>query len=231
MGQMLFPGEGSGSGGSYGCTIVCVLSIAAILYFGGWNWISSLFTDNSYPMCVMAEELNLRESGSMNGKIVTTKKYGEIVNVIDKDGTIWAKVKTDKETGYMSLRGLLSKEDFNRLNMAWGDSESRETVYELRWRKALVAFVSENLTNEDFHLFEAKGKNFWSHKTLGGHGCCAFILENRGTNERYAAIYSFDENYNPRCEQKEFGVNKNMTIKKISFKNGIDDIIYKKTHR
>lgn len=217
MGQMFFPDEDQ-----YGNVThtkrwerVLLSIICTMLIGGGVYWLLDkydVFSSNKNTMYVIAEGLNLREDKGTRSDIITFADYGEHVKVLSRDETIWANVKYNDNEGYMSLKGLAPKEDFNRLDAIWGDDNIRGEVYDLRDRASLLSFARKSSITNYFKLYSVENgnRNYWSY-SLGGTHIFAFILCNMNTNERCAAIYSYKDG-KPVCELGKMSITHNQGI-------------------
>lgn len=225
MGQMFFPDEDQYGNKTHtfkwGRTLVVVIGI--LLLGGGGYWLSEkydLFSNSSDTMYVIAEGLNLRSGKGTNSDIITFAEYGERVKLLKRGETIWAKVRYEDNEGYMSLKGLASKEDFNRLDALWGDDKIRGDVYDLRDRASLLDYSIKKKLSSDFKLYTIEGtcRNYWS-RSLNKKHVFAFILDNRNTGERCAAIYSYTDG-EPVCELSDISIQKEQGVDEVFFNDG-----------
>lgn len=225
MGQMFFPDEDQYGNKTHtfkwGRTLVAVIGI--LLLGGGGYWLSEkydLFSNSSDTMYVIAEGLNLRSGKGTNSDIITFAEYGERVKVLKRGETIWAKVKYEDNDGYMSLKGLASKEDFNRLDAMWGDDKIRGEVYDLRDRASLLDYSIKKELCSGFKLYSIEGtyRNYWS-RSLNKKHVFAFILDNRNTGERCAAIYSYTDG-EPVCESSDISIKKEQGVDEVFLNDG-----------
>lgn len=225
MGQMFFPDEDQYGNKTHtfkwGRTLVAVIGI--LLLGGGGYWLSEkydLFSNSSDTMYVIAEGLNLRSGKGTNSDIITFAEYGERVKLLKRGETIWAKVRYEDNEGYMSLKGLASKEDFNRLDALWGDDKIRGDVYDLRDRASLLDYSIKKKLSSDFKLYTIEGtcRNYWS-RSLNKKHVFAFILDKRNTGERCAAIYSYTDG-EPVCELSDISIQKEQGVDEVFLDDG-----------
>lgn len=225
MGQMFFPDEDQYGNKTHtfkwGHALIVFISI--LLLGGGGYWLSEkydLFSNSSDTMYVIAEGLNLRSGKGTNSEIITFADYGERVKVIKRGETIWAKVKYEDNEGYMSLKGLAPKDEFNRLDALWGDDKIRGEVYDLRDRASLLDYSIKKKLSSEFKLYtvERAYRNYWS-RSLNKKHVFAFILDNRNTGERCAAIYSYTDG-EPVCELSDISMQKEQGIDEVILNDG-----------
>ena len=221
---------------SSGCGIWIVMTIITLLPFGVfryWSdikaWIGGKEPDPATKAFVFAESLNLRGGPEESeGNVMDRLAYGTVVYLQPGGTDEWKVAKVGDMQGYVSAAGITGLENFNLLENVWGDEAARSTVVELRYRDALMRFCHDR-NDSDYKLYclDNKGKNVWRSKSLGGHGTFAFILDNKATGARVAAVYSFDEANLPFCQTLETVSNSGTYIKKVTVnKKGDYRIVY-----
>ncbi len=202
--------------------ILVVVGVLAILYFLGRHKISDIIEPEpeSSSMYVMAEHLNFRQSPGTQGRILEAASYGEEVTILNKNETIWARVSYNGQEGYMSLNGLLTAEEFQKLEKTWGDEQVRRDVYTLNDRKALVSFASEFSPSDEYKLYYKSRRQqfYWSGKLSGRH-VFAFVLVDQANNQGCAAVYSFT-NDTPMCEKREMNISRPRCIRNVNYRQG-----------
>lgn len=232
------------SSGKGGCMkyILIIAAIYAVIKF--WPTITGWFSSNDNneknaqnTEYVIAEAMNLR--ATPDGEIIGRATYATPVEILGYGTGDWVQVKTDGQIGYISMSGIASSEDFNRLNSIWGDEATRESIVEIRFRRALVDFCNANHLSPNYQLYgnDKKGRNVWTSKKLGGKEVFAFILDDKSTGSRWASIYTFDKDGNFGCELSDGSVGTNKFIKRIkvgrhglySFEYGKDNTIENST--
>ena len=208
--------------------IIAAVGVLAGLYFIGRNKIEgiSIAEQEVGSMYVMAEHLNLRQAPGTGSKILTAASYGEEVTILNIEETIWARVSYSGQEGYMSLNGLLTAEDFQKLEAVWGDEQIRNDVYQLNDRKALVAFASELAPSDSYKLYykARRQQYYWSGKLSGKH-IFAFLLVNQANNQGCAAVFSITDD-TPVCEKQEMNISRPRCIRNVSYRQGTYSIHY-----
>ena len=204
--------------------LLFILIFVGVPYLKNVDW-DKMFSGNSQPMCVMAEGLYLREKRGTESNTIMSACYGEIVEVIEKDETIWVRAKYKGKEGFMSIKGLLNQEDFNHLDSLWGNRETRDIITDLRDRMSLVLFIN-NTQNKNYHFYhsDSNGKLFWSGRLEGKH-VFAFILYDVSEGKKIAAMYSYINGV-PVCESTDKDLAIESYIKKVTYSEGVYQIEY-----
>ena len=151
------------SSGKGGCMkyILIVAAIYAVITF--WPTITGWFAGNTgseentqNTEYVIAEAMNLR--AAPDGEIIGRVTYATPVEITGYATGEWVQVKTDGQTGYISISGIASSEDFSRLNSLWSDAATRESIVEIRFRRALVDFCNANHLSPNYQYMAMKRK-------------------------------------------------------------------------
>jgi len=219
------------SGGNRGgCLTLVIIIVALYAIFKLWPTIISWFTSNgdddnisADTEYVIGETMNIRSTP--DGEIIGKADYGTPVVVVESTLGEWKKVNANGISGYISKSGLCSETEYHHLTALWGDSYTRNKVVEMRYRKALADFCVTNDLSAGYKLYgrEKNGGNIWSSKNVG----FAFILDYKEYGNRIAAVYSFDDNNNFKCELKDSEVGNDKYIKRVTVnRSGKYSIIY-----
>lgn len=230
--------SGSNGGWGFGCLIII---IAAVLYFGGWNWIKERFSggDEEKPnvvnMYVLVESLNLRSTPDSSAPVLATLGYGQDLYTNNQATKGWTRVSVNGQEGYVASTYIGTNDELMALQDIWGDDATRQAVTDISYRRALIEFIRWSKGSTDFRKFGgytlyASGKNsgnVWQHKSLGGYGVFAFILEHKGSSGRTAAICTFNSQDEPNISLVNDKVASSQIIKKVSYQRGKYELVFR----
>lgn len=218
--------------------LVFLVVIALVLYFGGWNWIKGLFSDgghqdNRASAYVLVESLNMRADASTNSNVLCTLGYGQQVYLGAVSQQNWLAVSVDGQNGFVDSTYIGTIEELQALQYVWGGDGTRNTVTDVRHRRALIEYIKDSKTLNDFqkdggYKLHASGNNagnVWSHKSLGGNGVFAFILE-KGKGGRVAIVCAFNEKDEPHVTSISDNVEAKQYIKKVTYRKGKYNIVF-----
>lgn len=198
----------SGSGKS-STGLVVGLCLLAVLLVGGalayFLWYVPYAKDRDAERTyVYATNLFLRSEKLAGVEYNVTGKlpYGTELITYTRDAE-WAEVKAGDKKGFVAAPYLMTRADFDLLDSAWGDAESREHIVTTKCRLAILDFYkSKSLTG---------GKGGWQVYSMGRdvkpntvfyprayrkdskYTDFFFIVHNNTTGDRMMAGYSFDD--------------------------------------
>ena len=225
-------------GGSWGCGCLVII-IAAVLYFGGWNWIKGWFSSDDdtktkqVSMFVLVESLNMRAAPSANGSVLATLGYGDHLNMDENSTEDWASVRTNSSNGFVARPFIGTRDEIDALLSVFSTDGTRQAVTDIRHRRALIQFVKESkaVSNYDtdggytLHASGSNSGNVWRHKSLGGNGVFAFILD-KGNGGRVAAVCSYGQNDEPYFNVVNNNVEPGQYIEKVTYRNNEFKIVF-----
>lgn len=201
-------GQASG-GGKSRTGLVVTLCLLAVLLVGGalayFLWYVPYAKDRDAERTyVYATNLFLRSEKLAGVEYNVTGKlpYGTELITYTRDAE-WAEVKAGDKKGFVAAPYLMTRADFDLLDSAWGDMESREHIITTKCRQAMVDFYKRaSLTG---------GTSGWQVYSMGRdvkpntifyprvyrkdskYTDFFFIVHNNTTGERMLAAYSFDD--------------------------------------
>ena len=230
--------KGDDDGGSWGCGCLVII-IAAVLYFGGWNWIKGWFSSDDdtktkqVSMFVLVESLNMRAAPSANGSVLATLGYGDHLNMDENSTEDWASVRTNSSNGFVARPFIGTRDEIDALLSVFSTDGTRQAVTDIRHRRALIQFVKESkaVSNYDtdggytLHASGSNSGNVWRHKSLGGNGVFAFILD-KGNGGRVAAVCSYGQNDEPYFNVVNNNVEPGQYIEKVTYRNNEFKIVF-----
>ena len=226
--------DSNDSNGCLGCgCLTLIAAIIAFFWFDGCSSIKDWFSssDDNSPtadLYVLVESLNMRAAPNPDGQIIGSVGYGEKMGTNDLLGqTEWVKVKSSGNEGYVARAFVGTLDEMTALNDLWGGEGSRQTITDIRHRRALIAFIRERLRSDDYrsdggYKLYASGNNsgnIWRHKSLGGNGVFAFILE-KNNGGRVAAVCAYNNQNQPVITCVTNMVNDNDYIETVEVRRG-----------
>jgi len=161
--------------------------------------------------------------------IIGRVPYGAELIVYENEGQ-WAKVKWNKEVGYIASEYILDKQDFFRMNSIWADNNCKEVIGQAKCRLALLNYFKANglfgsidatIAKEIFNVTipqsnvwqvftkpkEAKFNSVYFSK-LGDltkkYNYFAVLISNNETQNRKCLIFSFDDSETPTLIYETF---------------------------
>lgn len=213
--------------------LLLIIGISLILLIGGVVGYKFLYTpyekDKNAPRYYTFSDItNLRSSQmtDTDSGIIEKLPYGTELITYKYDSE-WSSVKLKsgkKEiTGFIASPYILSKEDFFRLNSAFGNDESKESINTAKCRLALLDYLKRNHFNQKtnelpenneyntewqiYSMPENVKPNTVFYPRLFDRNSkftdFAAIIKNNHTGERRLFIYSFLENETPVFQYEE----------------------------
>jgi hypothetical protein len=149
-----------------------------------------------------ADAVNLRSSqiAGVDYNRISSLKYGSEL-ITYNHGSEWSEVKDAQgNKGYISSIYLLDKADFDRLNVIWGDTESKECISTAKCRLALLNYFKDNNLGSEWKTFcrpqNTKPNNvFFSriYNKNSKYSDFAVIIKDTNTDERKILIFGFND--------------------------------------
>lgn len=138
---------------------------------------------------VFVEETWLRSSARTgNGNLLTYEKYGSLIDIIENEGQ-WTKVKRfDGSLAYIASEDIITEEEFLRFNSIFSSDHDRNTLGELKYRKALLCLVTQ------FKVNAFKGIAFEKRFNDTGNSIAIFNVLRTDTRAQY--FVTFDKSNN-----------------------------------
>lgn len=239
--------------------LIFISALVLILSVGGYVVYSQFYKpyviDRDAPRYYTYANSTFLRSSQMTGvehNILGRVPYGAELIVYGNEGE-WARVKWNKEIGYISSEYILNKQDFYRLNSIWGDSNCKEVIGQAKCRLALLNYFKTNNLYGNIDATIAKdvfntaipNENVWQVFTkpkdskynsaffskLGDsnkkHNDFAVLISNKETNSRKCLIFSFDDSETPSLLYETYAPNTgDISNIKSSFSYNTLDVTY-----
>lgn len=244
--------------------LILVSGLLLVLIVGGYILYSQFYKpyaiDRDAPRYYTYANSTFLRSSQVTGveyNVLNRVPYGAELIVYENGGQ-WAKVKWNKETGYIASEYVLNKQDFIRLNSIWGDSNSKEVVGLAKYRLALLNYFKANnlygnieaavakeifgktIPDSDIWQVLAKPKESKYNSVYLGklvnpnskYNDFAVLISDKDANRRKCLIFSFDDNETPYLlYEADTPSTGDISSIRSSFSSDIMDIVYQIEYR
>ena len=190
-------------------------------------WYKPYAVERDAPRYYTFTNLNLRSTQDAESKsnIITMLPYGSEVITFEK-GYTWARVKANGMEGYVSSNHLITRDEFQLLDNAWGNEDAKKCMGAGRYRLALIDYLKQKGYTSGANGWQIYAEPYGSKaNTVWYPRICTpksefedlfFIITNNETKERNIVIYHFENETERPIFQRDESVQKEGLISKIT---------------